>query len=93
MTDPEPFPASMAWLLDNPVARIQANRLVRRLPVEPGMRVVDVGCGPGRVTVPVGRIVGEGGEVVQDAGGDMAVLDTPLAGWPGKLRTSSRRLS
>ena len=36
----------MAWLLDNPVSRIQANRLVRRLPVEPGMRVVDVGCGP-----------------------------------------------
>ena len=43
-SDPQPFPASMAWLLDNPIARIQANRLVRRLPIEPGSRVVDIGC-------------------------------------------------
>jgi ubiquinone/menaquinone biosynthesis C-methylase UbiE len=62
--DPQPFPASMAWLLDNPLARIQAKRLVRRLPVVPGMRVVDVGSGPGRLTVPVARVVGDEGEVL-----------------------------
>jgi len=54
----------MAWLLDNPLARLQAARYVRRLPVEPGMRVLDVGCGPGRLALPVARIVGEGGEVL-----------------------------
>jgi ubiquinone/menaquinone biosynthesis C-methylase UbiE len=39
-------------------------RLVRRLPLEPGMRVVDVGCGPGRLTLPVARAVGASGEVL-----------------------------
>ena len=62
--DPEPFPASMAWLLDNPLARALANRMARRLPIQAGMRVVDVGCGPGRLTLPVARIVGEDGEVL-----------------------------
>jgi len=63
-SEPRPFPASMAWLLDNPVARMQANRLVRRLPIATGSRVVDIGCGPGRLTVPVARIVGDEGEVL-----------------------------
>jgi ubiquinone/menaquinone biosynthesis C-methylase UbiE len=62
--EPQPFPASMAWLVDNPLARIQANRLVRRLPIEAGSRVIDVGCGPGRLTLPVARIVGDEGEVL-----------------------------
>src|SRR5215472_14125874 len=62
--DPEPFPASMAWLLDNPVSRIQAGRLLRRLPIRPGMRVLDLGCGPGRLTIPIAHRVGEDGEVL-----------------------------
>jgi ubiquinone/menaquinone biosynthesis C-methylase UbiE len=63
-TEPRPFGASMAWLLDNPLMRANARRYVRRLPVRGGMRVVDVGCGPGRLTVPVARAVGETGEVL-----------------------------
>jgi ubiquinone/menaquinone biosynthesis C-methylase UbiE len=59
-----PFPASKAWVLDNPPVRAMANRLARRLPIEPGMRVVDVGCGPGRLTIPAARIVGDEGEVL-----------------------------
>jgi len=59
-----PFPASKAWVLDNPLVRAMANRLARRLPIEPGMRVVDVGCGPGRLTIPAARIVGDEGEVL-----------------------------
>jgi len=62
--DPEPFPASMAWLLDNPVSRIQARRLLRRLPIRSGMRVLDLGCGPGRLTIPIAHLVGEDGEVL-----------------------------
>jgi protoporphyrinogen oxidase len=42
--DPEPFPASMAWPLDNPVSRIQARRLLRRLPIRSGTRVHDAGA-------------------------------------------------
>src|SRR5215472_18459144 len=62
--DPEPFPASMAWLLDNPVSRIQARRLLRRLPIRSGMRVLDLGCGPGRLAIPIAHQVGEDGEVL-----------------------------
>jgi ubiquinone/menaquinone biosynthesis C-methylase UbiE len=63
-SDPRPFPAAMAWLLDNPVSRIQARRLLRRLPIRPGMRVLDLGCGPGRLTIPIAHQVGEDGEVL-----------------------------
>ena len=64
MAEPHPFPASHAWLLDNPLARLQAKRLVGRLAVAPGSRVLDFGCGPGRLTIPVARRVGDRGEVL-----------------------------
>jgi ubiquinone/menaquinone biosynthesis C-methylase UbiE len=41
-----------------------AARLVELAEVESGMRVLDAGCGPGRVTIPLARKVGSGGEVV-----------------------------
>jgi ubiquinone/menaquinone biosynthesis C-methylase UbiE len=63
-SDPQPYPASMAWLLDNPLSRIQARRFLRRLPIRSGMRVLDLGCGPGRLTIPIAHRVGEGGEVL-----------------------------
>src|SRR5262249_87115 len=61
---PKPFPVSHAWLLDNPLGRAQAGRILGWLRMEPGMRVVDVGCGPGRLTLPVAGIVGGDGEVL-----------------------------
>ena len=38
--------------------------LIDRAGVREGMRVLDAGCGPGRVTIPLARRVGPGGEVV-----------------------------
>jgi len=62
-----PCPVWLRWLveIDNPFIRTtRAAVIVDHLELQPGMTVLDVGCGPGRVAVPVAKRVGEQGEVV-----------------------------
>ncbi|MFW5856868.1 MAG: class I SAM-dependent methyltransferase [Planctomycetota bacterium] len=62
-----PCPAALRWMveLDNPFTRTnRAAVILERLDVRPGMTVADLGCGPGRVTVPLARAVGRDGSVV-----------------------------
>jgi SAM-dependent methyltransferase len=62
-----PCPFWLAWLVEaeNPFAKDYNSRsILERLDLQPGMRVVDAGCGPGRVTIPLARAVGTEGMVV-----------------------------
>ncbi len=61
-----PCPIWLSWLveMDNPFTKAnQAQSLVERLHLELGMKVIDVGCGPGRVTIPTAQKVGPQGIV------------------------------
>jgi len=62
-----PCPVWLRWLveLDNPFTKTNRSEvIVRHLDLQPGMAVLDIGCGPGRVTLPVARQVGPHGKVV-----------------------------
>src|SRR5262249_28980797 len=56
-----PCPVWLRWLveLDSPFTKTnRAAVIVERLELEPGMVVLDAGCGPGRVAIPLARHVG-----------------------------------
>ena len=75
-------PPPLTFLFENPIAEVfvGAELLIGRLKLTPGMRVLDAGCGPGRLTVPLARAVGDEGEVVA------------LDGQPAMLRKLEERL-
>lgn len=63
---PIPLPPFLSFVLENPVTEyfVGTELLVSRLDPAPGMKVLDAGCGPGRLTVPLAKTVGPDGEVV-----------------------------
>jgi ubiquinone/menaquinone biosynthesis C-methylase UbiE len=38
-------------------------RKIKKIPLREGMRVVDYGCGPGRYTIPIAKLIGAKGKV------------------------------
>jgi ubiquinone/menaquinone biosynthesis C-methylase UbiE len=63
---PLPCPWWMSILLENPYMNSMAGgaAILDRAGLVPGMRFLDIGCGPGRITIPAAERVGAGGEVV-----------------------------
>lgn len=62
-----PCPDWLRWLveLDNPFTKTNRARfIVETLALSDGMTVLDAGCGPGRLTVPLAQGVGPTGRVV-----------------------------
>lgn len=61
-----PCPTSLAWMLEFKFRGKPAGSgtALRQFDLRPGMRVADVGCGPGRLTIPIAQAVGAEGEVV-----------------------------
>lgn len=61
-----PCPWWLVPLLENPYVEHVAGApvLLEQAGIEPGMRVLDAGCGPGRLTLPAARRVGSSGRVV-----------------------------
>lgn len=60
-----PCPSWLSWLLENPFMNsvAGAEAILDRLAVQLGMKVLDVGCGPGRLTITAARRVGTDGTV------------------------------
>jgi ubiquinone/menaquinone biosynthesis C-methylase UbiE len=62
--DPAPLQPNLAFVLLNPISRAMVHGSLRRAGLREGMSVLDIGCGPGRLTVPAARAVGPTGIVV-----------------------------
>lgn len=61
-----PCPAWLGWLVeqDNPFTKTnRASVIIEHLDLEPGMAVLDAGCGPGRLTIPLAKAIGVNGKV------------------------------
>ncbi len=62
-----PCPVWLGWLLELENPFTTANRakvIIENLNLTSGMKVLDGGCGPGRLTIPIAQKIGSQGEVV-----------------------------
>jgi len=59
-----PCPSFTAWRFDNPLVRRLTRITLDRLELQPGMRILEIGPGPGRLLIPAAQRVLPGGEAV-----------------------------
>ncbi|MBN1920007.1 MAG: class I SAM-dependent methyltransferase [Anaerolineae bacterium] len=61
-----PCPSWLGWVveMDNPFTKTnRASVIISLLELQPGMRVLDAGCGSGRLAIPAAQAIGPQGEV------------------------------
>jgi SAM-dependent methyltransferase len=59
-----PCPASISWLVDNPVRRYYTRHVLDQIGIRPGETVLELGPGPGIFTVEAARRVGPEGHLI-----------------------------
>jgi SAM-dependent methyltransferase len=59
-----PCPAALSWLVNNPVRRRYMRQTLERIGIHKGERVLELGPGPGTLTVDAARRVGLEGRLV-----------------------------
>ncbi|NIV36293.1 MAG: methyltransferase domain-containing protein [Anaerolineae bacterium] len=59
-----PCPASLAWLVDNPIRRRYLRSVLNRVGIRPHERVLELGPGPGIMTVEAARHAGPEGQLI-----------------------------
>jgi SAM-dependent methyltransferase len=59
-----PCPASLDWLVDNPLRRRYMRPILNRVGIQPGERILELGPGPGIFTVEAAQRVGPAGRLI-----------------------------
>jgi ubiquinone/menaquinone biosynthesis C-methylase UbiE len=60
----EPCPYALAWIVNNPIRRRYLGRVLDRVGIRPGERVLELGPGPGVFTLEAARRTAPGGTLV-----------------------------